>query len=81
MFQCDSIHTAYINPLFTVRVLDGVLLGDSTFEFMDEILWCDHSNESFLRVLSRNAICLSKFHKMKFEHLVEFAFLQNLAVN
>ena len=32
-----------------------------TFECADEILWCDHSNESSLPVLSYGAICLSKF--------------------
>ena len=32
-----------------------------TFESADEILWCDHSNESSLPVLSYGAICLSKF--------------------
>ena len=45
-----------------------------TFEYVDEILWCDHSNESFLPVLTHGAICFSKFHKMKFVNLVEFAF-------
>ena len=32
-----------------------------TFESADEILRCDHSNESSLLVLSHDAICLSKF--------------------
>jgi len=32
-----------------------------TFESVDEILLCDHSNESSLPVLSHGAICLSKF--------------------
>ena len=45
-----------------------------TFEYVDEILLCDHSNESFLPVLTHGAICFSKFHKMKFVNLVEFAF-------
>ena len=31
-----------------------------TFESADEILSCDHSNESSLPVLSHGAICLSK---------------------
>ena len=42
-----------------------------TFESADEILRCDHSNESSLRVLSHDAICLSKFLKMKSGNLVE----------
>jgi len=32
-----------------------------TFESMDEILWCDRSNESSLPVLSHDAICFAKF--------------------
>ena len=32
-----------------------------TFESVDEILSCDHSNESSLPVLSHDAICFSKF--------------------
>ena len=45
-----------------------------TFEYVDEIRWYDHSNESFPPVLTHGAVCLSKFHKMKFVNLVEFAF-------
>ena len=37
-----------------------------TFELADEIVWCDHSNESSLPVLSYSAICFSKFYKLKF---------------
>ena len=33
---------------------------------MEEILWSDHSNDSFLPVLSHGATCFSKFYKMKF---------------
>ena len=32
-----------------------------TFDSMDEILWCDHSNESSLPILSHDAICFSEF--------------------
>ena len=32
----------------------------------NEILWCGHSNESSLPVLSHSAICFSKCYKMKF---------------
>ena len=51
-----------------------------TFESADEILQCDHSNESSLLVLSHGAICFSKFHKMKFGHFVKISFQLNLAV-
>ena len=51
-----------------------------TFESVDEMLWCDHSNESSLPVLTPGAICFSKFHKMKFGNLVEICFWLNLSV-
>ena len=47
---------------------------------MDEILWCDHSNEISSVVLSPCAICFSKFHKMKFGNLLDICFWLNLAV-
>ena len=31
-----------------------------TFAFVDEILWCDHSNESSLPVLTHGTFCFSK---------------------
>ena len=37
-----------------------------TFESVDETLWCDHSNETSLPVLTHGATCFSKFHKMEF---------------
>ena len=52
-----------------------------TFECADQILiWCDHSNESSLPVLTHGAICFSKFHKMKFGNLIKIYFRLNLAV-
>ena len=51
-----------------------------TFESADEILQCDHLNESSLLVLSHGAICFSKLHKMKFGHFVKISFQLNLAV-
>ena len=50
------------------------------FESVDEILWCDHSNESSLPVLSHDAICFSQFWKMKFGNLVETCLWPHLAV-
>ena len=38
-----------------------------TFESVDKILWCDHSNETSLEALFHGAICFSIFFKMKFE--------------
>ena len=37
-----------------------------TFESVDEILWCDHSNETSSAVLLHGAICFSIFYKTKF---------------
>ena len=51
-----------------------------TFESADKILWCDHSNESSLPLLSHGAICFSKFHKIKFGDLVKICFWLKLAV-
>ena len=51
-----------------------------TFESAVQTLWCDHSNETSLPVLTHRAICFSKFHKMKFRNLVENCFWLNLAV-
>ena len=61
--------TLLINPFMTL-----------TFESVDEILWCDHSNESSLPVLTHSSIWFSKFHREKFENLVEICFWLNLAV-
>ena len=41
----------------------GVVL---TFESVDKILWCDHSNETSSAVLLHGAICFSIFYKLKF---------------
>ena len=51
-----------------------------TFESVDEILWCGHSNESSLPVLTHGTICFSKFYKMKFGNLVEICLWLHLAV-
>jgi len=37
-----------------------------TFDSEDEILWCDHSNEISLLVLSNGTICFAGFGIMKF---------------
>ena len=46
-----------------------------TFESVDEILWCDHSNEISLAVLSQGAVCFGGFEKkMKFSIFLNFYF-------
>ena len=44
-----------LNP-FTPRVSYGDIKVILTFVSMDEILWCDHSNETLSAVLSRGTI-------------------------
>ena len=34
-----------------------------TFESVDEILWCDHSNEISLAVLLQGTVCFGGFEK------------------
>ena len=46
-----------------------------TFESVDKIPWCDHSNETSLPALSRGAICFSAFYKMKFGNVTNFDFV------
>ena len=57
---------------FTARVDDGVCDVVLTFTSVDKILWCHHSNEISLEVLSCGVICFKKFYKMK------LGFLSNL---
>ena len=43
-----------------------------TFESVNEILWCDHSNETTSAVLLHGTICFSIFYKIKLGMLLEF---------
>ena len=45
-----------LNPQW--RVNNGDLKGGSTFESVDEILWCHHSNETSSAVFSHGTIYL-----------------------
>jgi len=47
-------------PVVLFIMLYKVIL---TFESVDEILWCDHSNETSPAVLSHGAICFVGFEK------------------
>ena len=51
-----------------------------TFESVDEILWCDHSNQTSSAVLLHGTICFSIFYKMKSLIFLEFLFLPLLGV-
>ena len=54
--------------------------AEGIFESVDEILWCDHSNETSSAVLLHGTICFSIFYKMKFGIFIEFGFLALLEV-
>ena len=43
-----------------------------TFESVDEILWCDHSNEISVLIISRFTVCSSAFCKVKLVNCGEF---------
>ena len=43
-----------------------------TFESVDEILWCDHLNETSSAVLLHDTICFSIFYQIKFGFFLEF---------
>jgi len=51
-----------------------------TFEFVDEIPLCDHSNEISFIVLSHGAICLVGFEKLKILIFLEFLLWPLLAL-
>ena len=61
--------------VFTLSLSESVVETCSvvlTFESVNEILWCDHSNETSLAVLLYRIICFSKFYKVKFGIFLEF---------
>ena len=45
-----------------------------TFESVDEILWCDHSNEISLAVPLQGTVCFGGLRKMKFSIFLNFHF-------
>ena len=72
------------NMYLTLSVSESVTETCSvvlTFESVDEILWCDHSNETSLAVLLHGSICFSIFYKMKFVIFVISGTLASLKVN
>jgi len=52
----------------------------STFETVDEILWCDHSNETSSAIVSLGTICFSISYKMKFGIFLDSGFWTLLRV-
>ena len=43
-----------------------------TFQSVDEILWCDHSNKTSSTILSHGTIYIKVFHKMKLGICIRF---------
>lgn len=43
-----------------------------TFQSVDDIIWCDHSNETFFAVLLSDVLCFLVFHEMKCVNVVGF---------
>ena len=60
-----------INP-FTPKVSYEDIKAILTSESVDEILSCDHSNETSSAVLSYGTIYILVFYKMKFGICLEF---------
>ena len=59
---------------FTLSFLESIMKTCSvvlTFESVDEILWCDHSNETSLAVLLHGTICYLEFLGFYFWHYWE----------
>ena len=57
---------------FTPRVSYGDIKVILTSESVDEILWCDHSNETSSTVLSHGTIYILIFYKTKLGIRLEF---------
>ena len=58
------------DPLLPVSYGDiNVIL---TFESVDKILWCDHSNKTSTAVLSHGTIYILGFYQIKFGIRLEF---------
>ena len=80
-----SMHVAdYFYPDFdTLSLPESIMVTCKvvlTFEAADEILGCDHSNETSSAVLSFGTICLSIFCKKKFGMFLDFWFWTVLGV-
>ena len=68
----------FLNNSFTPeRMIYEVVL---TFEFADEIRWCDYWNETSLAVLLRCTVCFSEFYRMNFGISVHFRLWRFLGV-
>ena len=67
--QIQTLPLSFSPPETIMKTICNVVL---TFESVDEILWCDHSNENSSAVLLHGTIRFSIFHKMKFRIFLGF---------
>ena len=70
----------YLIELIFLRRLLPKEMTDSckvfpTFESLNSVMWCDHSNETSSVVLSHGTICFPEFYEMKFGNFVGLIFL------
>ena len=68
LWQLNIPSLSYSLPESIMDTYNKVL----TFESVDEILWCDHSNEFSLTVLLMVLFCFARFGKIIFEIFLEF---------
>ena len=65
--ECVTIQMTAIEQYFHVVLFITLYKVVLTFKSVNEILVCDHSNDSYWAVLLIGAVCFWQFCKMKFE--------------
>ena len=67
----------FLRNRFTLSLLESIMetrgAVQLTFESVDKILWCDHSNETSFAVLLHGTICFSIFLQ---NEIWDFVFLE-----
>ena len=58
-------------PVFSESIMETFYVV-LTFKSVDDILWCDHLNETSLAVFLHDPICFSVFYKIKTGIFLEF---------
>ena len=64
--------SCFVLPLSLRQSIMETSYASLAFESVDEILWCDHSIEPSLTVLSPGTVCFSIFFKLKFGIFLDF---------
>ena len=79
LFERYSIHVVHclrkLLYLFTFSFPESVMKTWCIvlpFEFVDEILWCDHSNKTSWAILLHGAICFSGIYELEFGIFLQF---------